>query len=162
MEFIIGKHYMLSSAEGLIEVEFSGSGSSNSGAVFGFKDIKTGKEYVIAPELAALNINEVRIVATDGVKYDGNKLLWGLLPLEAVQEIVRVLTFGAKKYAKDNWKYVVDARERYYDAMQRHIIAWKLGERADKETGIHPLAHAGCCLLFILWLDLTQKRDIDV
>ena len=159
MGYVIGKHYMFSGAEGVIEVEYTGPGVSKAGDLYSFKDVKTGREYTLSAEICLLNIQESIIKPTDGLKYDTGKLLWGLLPLEAIQEIVRVLTLGAKKYTADNWKYVKDARIRYYDAMLRHIVAWKLGEKADKETGLHPLAHAGCCLLFILWFDLTGKGE---
>lgn len=88
-----------------------------------------------------------------GVKHDAGKEQWGLLPLLAVQDIVRVLTFGAKKYAPDNWRKVPQAQERYYDALLRHLVAWRLGEQNDPESGLPHLAHAGCCLLFLAELD---------
>lgn len=84
------------------------------------------------------------------MKFDQGKDLWHLLPIKAVTEIVKVLTFGAKKYAPDNWQRVPNRKARYYDAMMRHTQAWRLGEQDDPETGIHHLAHAGCCLLFLL------------
>ena len=31
--------------------------------------------------------------------------------------------------------------------------SWRDGEKNDLESGLHHLAHAGCCLLFMLWLD---------
>jgi len=108
-----------------------------------------------SPDVWEKYVKDIPIKNTDGVKYDGNKLLWDLLPLEPVQEIVRVLTYGAKKYTKDNWKYVADSKERYYAAMMRHITAWRLGEKFDLDTTIHHLAHAGCCLIFLLWFELT-------
>lgn len=76
-----------------------------------------------------------------------------LLPKGAVNAVVRVLEFGAKKYAPDNWKYVPEAKTRYYDAMQRHIDAWWNGEIKDQETGEHHLAHAVCCAMFLWWFD---------
>jgi hypothetical protein len=95
-------------------------------------------------------------VATDsvGVKYDQDKPRWSLLPLEAVEEIVKVLTKGAKKYSDNNWKVVDNRRERYYNAAMRHITAWFMGEQNDPEDGMNHLAHAGCCILFLLWEDV--------
>ncbi len=93
-----------------------------------------------------------------GTKYDGGKLRWGLIPLNSLSEIVKVLTFGAQKYAPDNWQKVENARERYYDALQRHVVAWKMGELTDPESGLPHLAHAGCCLLFMLWFDLIGDK----
>ena len=84
----------------------------------------------------------------EGIKYDENKPMWNLLPMESVEEVVDVLTFGAKKYSPDNWKKV--DKERYYAACMRHIVAWRKGETFDVESGLHHLAHAITCLLFIM------------
>ena len=66
-----------------------------------------------------------------------------------MEETVKVLTFGATKYARDNWKFVDDSKRGYFDALQRHVWAWRQGEILDKESGIHHLAHAMCCLMFL-------------
>jgi len=87
-----------------------------------------------------------------GIKYDSNKLQWYLLPFEVLQDVVRVLMLGAKKYAPYNWKYV-KPKERYFDACMRHLTAWQAGEKKDPESGLSHLAHAICCLVFLLWHD---------
>jgi len=92
-----------------------------------------------------------------GVKFDSAKLRWSLLPLRAVEDVVKVLEFGARKYAPDNWMKVPNARERYWDAAMRHMVEWKAGDKKDGETGVSHLAHAICCLLFMLWFD--QRDD---
>jgi hypothetical protein len=51
------------------------------------------------------------------------------------------------------WQKVPNAKERYFAALMRHLTAWWDGERADPESGLHHLAHAGCCLLFLIWFD---------
>lgn len=91
-----------------------------------------------------------------GVKFDKEKLNWWLLPFKALEPVVRVLMFGARKYAPDNWKNVEPYRERYFSACQRHLIAYQSGEINDPETGENHLAHAICCLLFILWKELKK------
>ena len=87
---------------------------------------------------------------TNGRKFDTGKLQYGLLPPEALRQVVEVLTYGATKYAPDNWRYVPEAKRRYFDAAQRHIWEWKAGEANDSETGASHLAHAICCLMFLL------------
>lgn len=86
----------------------------------------------------------------EGVKFDSGKPMPRLLPPSALLAIARVLTFGAKKYSPDNWKHVAGAKDRYLDAMLRHILAYNSGEVNDPESGENHLAHAGCCLLFLL------------
>lgn len=94
-----------------------------------------------------------------GKKFDTGKLRWDLLPYDAVEDIVAVLTFGARKYDDDNWKYVTPAKPRYFAATMRHLVAWFGGEKLDKETGINHLAHAACCILFLLWGDKKVESE---
>jgi hypothetical protein len=91
---------------------------------------------------------------TGGRKFDGGKLEYGLLPPHALEQIVQVLTFGAKKYEPNNWRVVPDANRRYFDAAQRHLWAYKQGELLDPETGLPHLAHAACCIMFMADLDV--------
>ena len=74
---------------------------------------------------------------------------------EPLTEVLTILEFGAVKYAPENWRYVDNARTRYFDAAQRHIMAWWQGEQTDSESGKHHLAHAVCCLMFLMWFDLV-------
>jgi hypothetical protein len=91
-----------------------------------------------------------------GRKFDGGKLQYGLVPPLALRETVKVLTYGAEKYEPDNWRRVPDGPRRYFDAAQRHIWAYKTGEVNDPETNINHLAHAICCLMFMLDLDESE------
>lgn len=88
-----------------------------------------------------------------GRKDDSEKLRYDLLPDRPIRDIVEVLTFGARKYAPNNWQKVPEWRSRYYAALQRHLVAWRMGERTDPESGLSHLAHAACCLVFIMALD---------
>jgi len=94
-----------------------------------------------------------------GVKYDSGKPRWDLLPFEQVEEVVKVLTSVVQsgKYTDDNWKTVPNARKRYIAAGMRHFKAWICGEKLDKETGLNHLAHAICCLLFLMWGDVREN-----
>lgn len=93
-----------------------------------------------------------------GLKYDAGKLMFSLLtrglamPLRVV---AAVLTYGALKYDKDSWKTVPQAKERYEDALDRHLNAWKMGEQFDEESGLHHLAHIACNALFLLWFQIN-------
>jgi hypothetical protein len=61
--------------------------------------------------------------------------------------------FGKKKYGANNWMKLENAPERYYNALMRHMTAWWGGESIDPESGYSHLAHAGCCLIFLLWFE---------
>jgi len=114
--------------------------------------VEYGKDNIISIAGDTINL---------GRKFDGGKLEYGLLPPYALQETVKVLTFGAQKYERNNWIHVDDANRRYFDALQRHLWAWKMGENIDPESGLHHLAHAMCCLMFLYERDVIYN-DKDV
>ena len=91
-----------------------------------------------------------------GIKYDSQKRRYSLLPSGVVNDVVDVLEFGARKYAIDNWKHVDNGDVRYYDAALRHIDSWYSGETHDVDSNQHHLAHAICCLMFLLWKDKNE------
>lgn len=92
-----------------------------------------------------------------GKKEDTGKLDWSLLPPDEIEEIVKVLQHGAKKYAPDNWKKVEGGRRRYFNAALRHLWAWWKGESKDPESGLSHLAHSVCCMIFLLWMEKNNK-----
>ena len=94
-----------------------------------------------------------------GRKDDSSKRRYSLLPKGAVNSVVDVLEFGSKKYADNNWQKVPDAKTRYYDAAMRHLDAWFNGDLKDAETGLPHLAHAICCLMFLMWFDSEAADD---
>jgi len=84
----------------------------------------------------------------EGRKDDIGKDQWSLLPLSTIEEVVKILTFGAHKYGAENWKSVNESR--YKDALFRHlneVIAH--GVENDKETGFSHYAHAICNCIFL-------------
>ena len=91
-----------------------------------------------------------------GLKFDTEKPLYNLIPVHAEAEMADVLTFGATKYSPNNWRKVGNAKERYIAAAMRHIAAYRMNEESDPESGSHHLAHAMCCLSFIIELDLKD------
>ncbi len=96
-----------------------------------------------------------------GLKHDKGKPDFSLLPWESIEEVVKVMDFGAKKYQRDNWRQVKHAKCRYFAAAVRHIITewWVHGRTKDEESGYHPLAHAVCCLLFLMEFDRSRYPD---
>lgn len=92
-----------------------------------------------------------------GRKDDQGKPRWALLPVEPIEEVVKVLTIGAEKYEDFNWQKVPRARMRYISAAFRHFTAWIKGEKNDRETGLSHLAHSMCCLIFLMWFDKEGK-----
>jgi hypothetical protein len=93
-----------------------------------------------------------------GVKFDSAKPDYSLIPAHALEEVTKVLTYGAKKYDRENWRKLDDLENRYFAAAQRHIWATKKGEPNDPETGISHLAHAIASLMFLIEHDHETRK----
>lgn len=93
----------------------------------------------------------------EGVKHDQGKLRYDLLPSEAVEEIIKVLMFGEQKYTSWNWSKGIKY-SRVFAALMRHMWKWHRGETVDEESGLSHLAHAGCCLFFLLSYSLRAAH----
>lgn len=88
-----------------------------------------------------------------GQKHDSQKPRYSLLPEGTISQVVDVLELGAVKYSPNNWQKVENPRERYYNAIMRHLTAWWEGEEKDPESGKSHLAHVACSVLFLMWFD---------
>ena len=76
------------------------------------------------------------------IKYDLGKADWSLMPWEAVEEINKVLEFGACKYAAHNWQQGAGFKyTRVLNSMLRHVFAYMRGEDCDPESGLSHMAH---------------------
>lgn len=82
-------------------------------------------------------------------KNDNEKPIMALLPPAALKEVAAILTFGATKYNSHNWRKGFKW-SRLQSAALRHLFAHIDGEDFDEETGKSHVAHAICCLLFLL------------
>lgn len=96
-----------------------------------------------------------------GRKDDNGKLRYDLVPCTAYRQLVEVLTVGAAKYGDENWKSVDKAERRYYAACLRHLESHRAGELLDQEDGKPHLAHAMCCVLFLLELQNVKGKPSD-
>lgn len=94
------------------------------------------------------------------VKADENKNRVDLLPIGPMEAIAEILTFGANKYADNNWRKGFKW-SRVYGALLRHMFAWWRGEKCDPETGKSHLAHAGCCIMFLLEHEQRKLGEDD-
>ena len=95
---------------------------------------------------------------SEGIKYDSEKPKMNLLPPKAIVEVSKVLTFGAAKYDAENWRKLDDLQNRYTAGALRHIFSHMDGEELDPETNLSHLAHAMCCLLFKLEIELENAK----
>lgn len=95
-----------------------------------------------------------------GLKFDDGKLPIHLLPFDALLAVTEVLQFGAKKYAPNNWRKGF-VYSRLFRAAVGHLWSWWMGDDKDNETGLSHLAHAACCVLFLLHFTIADTGTDD-
>ena len=127
-------------------------------AVFGTTPIPVPDTVTIPQEL----IDKVKEMKIEGsaLKFDQDKLPLNLLSTEAMNQTAAVLKFGAQKYAEHNWRNGFKW-SRPLAAAMRHLTAFNDGEDKDPESGLSHLAHAACCIMFLLEFEKTHTELDD-
>ena len=96
------------------------------------------------------------------VKQDLGKLRYDLLPFDAVDEVVRVLTYGIKKYPKpeENWRNNSTPEDlpRYKAALLRHMSEYMQGSLIDDGEGGSGLPHIAQIATNALFLIALSKK----
>lgn len=96
---------------------------------------------------------KVVLASTEGIKFDQGKNRLDLLPFAALEKVGKIMTLGASKYTEDNWTKGMSWR-RLSGAALRHLFSWIRGQSIDSESQESHLAHAACCILFLLTYEI--------
>jgi hypothetical protein len=110
-------------------------------------------------KLVATYLNMGATAHISAIKHDDGKVPMNLLSREALEQTAMVMAFGKEKYAAHNWRKGF-AWSRPLSAAMRHLMAFNDGEDKDLESGLSHLAHAACCIMFLLEFEKTHK-DLD-
>lgn len=87
---------------------------------------------------------------------DGKTQLSYMLDADiAMKGMCNVMTFGAIKYARGNWKKGLP-EQQIMDSLLRHLTAYNNGECLDPESGLPHIDHVTCNAVF---LATFGKRD---
>ena len=109
--------------------------------------------------------NEVTYYDTDNIdkqqatRHNKGKLRWSLVDFKSLEDLVKVLEFGAKKYGDDNWKKGLPTTE-ICESMLRHTFAFMQGEDNDTESGISHIGHIMCNVMFLAHM-IREKKEFD-
>lgn len=103
---------------------------------------------------------EVRYDSDQAIRYDQGKLRYDLLPPKALEDLVKVYTFGCTKYSPRNWEKG-GSWCAWFAAIGRHIFAWLGGENIDKETGCHHMTCAAWGALCLVEWSFTGVGEDD-
>lgn len=93
------------------------------------------------------------------VKFDEEKLRVDLLPVTQLKKVAKIYTYGAKKYAANNWRKGANW-SRWYGALLRHLFSFWEGEDFDPESGIEHLSSVIFCALCLLD-HMDNHKDLD-
>jgi hypothetical protein len=106
------------------------------------------------------NASNYKTITTSALKFDEDKPSMNLLSRIALEETAKVMDFGKEKYDAHNWRKGF-AWSRPLSAAMRHIMAFNDGENKDPESGLSHLAHAACCIMFLLEFEKTHQELDD-
>ena len=94
-----------------------------------------------------------------GDRHNKNKPKWSLVPQSALIPMVRVLEYGATKYAPHNWAKGLPITE-ICESLKRHLDAFMEGEDNDAESKLSHIGHIQCNALFLSWM-MEHRLDLD-
>lgn len=84
-----------------------------------------------------------------------------LVPDVAILHTAKAMMNGAAKYGAYNWRGNPVLASVYISAADRHIKAWKAGEKFAQDSGVHHLGHAMACLAILLDAEATGNLIDD-
>lgn len=88
-----------------------------------------------------------------------DKPMWELLPLQDIEDVVKVYTAGAKKYGPDKWQNLPDGYKRYKAALFRHLVEYEKGNWLDEETGCIHLAQVAWNAIAMLHIEKERHGN---
>ena len=88
-----------------------------------------------------------------------DKPMWELLPLQDIEDVVKVYTAGAKKYGPDQWQNLPDGYKRYKAALFRHLVEYEKGNWLDPETGCIHLAQVAWNAIAMLHIEKERHGN---
>lgn len=105
----------------------------------------------------AIPIEDIISCNTTGfIKHDNGKPLISLIDPKFIEGLATVMTQGANKYGRDNWKECKEPH-RYLDALLRHTLKYWDGEKVDTESGKSHLYHIAFNAMALDYLDNKLK-----
>lgn len=101
----------------------------------------------------------------EALRFNTGKPQWSLVDFPSLEPMVKVLEFGAQKYAPFNWQKGFDQRI-LMESLLRHAFAYLNGEETDPESGLSHIGHIQCNAMFLEYnskhhpeLDTRNKKQ---
>ncbi len=94
-----------------------------------------------------------------GLRFNEGKRKWSLVDFDSLEDMVKVLEFGAVKYGEYNWQKGLKTTD-IIESMLRHVFSYLNGEDNDKESGISHIGHIQCNAMFLAYMQ-KNKPELD-
>lgn len=95
----------------------------------------------------------------EGLRFNQGKIRYDLLEPHAIEELAKVFTIGAEKYAPRNWEKGMPW-SKVVASLKRHIAEFEKGEDYDKETQLFHMAHAAWnAMALVSYYKLAPQHD---
>ena len=104
-------------------------------------------------------ITEKHTDEMQALRYNQGKVEWSLVDFKSLEPMVKVLEYGCRKYARNNWKKGMPATQ-IIESMLRHTFKLLEGELVDPESGIEHIGHIQCNALFLSYV-LSEKPEFN-
>ena len=106
-------------------------------------------KYGSIPEVQKpIDVNVVMDDSENSARFNTGKLKWSYVGFKALAPMVRVLEYGALKYAPMNWQKPPKDKMEHLESMMRHLTALIEGEALDPESELHHIGHIMCNAMF--------------
>ena len=108
-------------------------------------------------------------MSSQDLKKDSGKPKFHLLPLEDLDDLVRVYEFGCEKYEEESWRQFAPTKENYnriYSALMRHLAQWHKahveGEFSnDEESGLPTIAHVLWNAVMLTHMEKEERKNYE-
>lgn len=91
------------------------------------------------------------------LRYNTGKPKWSLVHMHSLVPMIRVLEYGALKYAPLNWQKPMK-RDEVLDSMQRHLAALIDGNELDDESGLTHIGHIMANAMFYSYHFVEKEK----
>ena len=91
------------------------------------------------------------------LRYNTGKPKWSLIHMNSLVPMIRVLEYGALKYAPFNWQKPMK-RDELLDSMQRHMAALIDGNELDDESGLTHIGHIMANAMFYSYHFVEKEK----
>lgn len=145
--------------------------SKKKGRVYDLKCVKSGKiiNEIMEPDISSSWQSKIqkepiqetlkKIEMEKAERHNTGKLRWSLVDFDSLEDMIKVLEFGANKYSDNNWKKGLKTTE-ICDSLLRHLTAYLKGEDKDQESGLEHTGHILCNAMFLAYM-MKNKPEFD-